>query len=395
MTSTAKTAAATNLDLSALVEGEPANSTDVSVPFTEAEDAIDGARSTLSVTANDTHVKNLDDALTVSAPLTKTVTSPSGDEKLNLALNAAALSLDAGQIDTGTVDRARLPAFVGTDGISPGDVGIVPAPTEFDSGKYLRADGTWQAVAGSGTVTSVAVTPPSDLFTVTGSPITAAGTITFAKVSQPAARVYATPAGAAGVPELIPLEAAHIPAIPSSKLSDRGMTEIVGLTSISTSAASFTISVPNSYDHLQIWALFRTNNAAANDGLQMRINSDTNSANYYAEATRIWHSATLGTAESLGANPGIQFNTVLTGDAALSGTATFMVINIYNYKSTSMHKFVAMHGTRAINNTTANIMNILGSGYWTNNAAITSLTFFPVTGTLFIAPTSYSAYGIG
>lgn len=59
--------------------------------------------------------------------------------------------------------------------------GIVPA-SGGGTGNYLRADGTWAAVAGggSGTVTSVAATAPASGFTVSGSPITSSGTLTFA-----------------------------------------------------------------------------------------------------------------------------------------------------------------------------------------------------------------------
>lgn len=393
MTSTAKTAAATDLDLSALVEGEPANSTDVSVPFTEAEDAIDGARTTLSVTANDTHVKNLDDALTVSAPLTKTVTAPGGDEKINLALNAAALSLDAGQIDTGTVDRARLPAFVGTDGISPGEPGVVPAPTEFDGGKFLRADNTWQAVAGSGTVTSVAVAPPSDLFTVTGSPIEAAGTITFVKVSQPAARVYATPASTAGTPALIALESAHIPVIPSSKLSDRGMTRIGSYTALTVNASSITInSIPSTYAHLVLRIRVRTTNTSIADSLLMQFNG--NSGNYYAFVSRTAHSAAVGTAEVLNTSSALQFNSSITGDTAPASLYTFLTFEIFDYASTTQYKFVNMYGTRVSGNTTGTIYSVSGGGYWGNSAAITSIVLTPLNG-VFVSSSGYQLFGEG
>jgi len=394
MTSTAKTAAATNLDLSALVEGEPANSTDVSVPFTEAEDAIDSARSTLSVTSNDTHVKNLDDALTVSAPIVKTITSAGGDEKINLALNTAALSLDAGQIDTGTVDRARLPAFVGTDGISAGNVGVVPAPTEFDAGKYLRADGTWQPVAGSGTVTSVSIAAPSDLFTVTGTPITAAGTATLVKVSQPAARVYATPASAAGVPDFIALEAAHIPVIPSSKLSDRGMTEIVGYTELSTSTSFISIpSIPNTYDHLQLWVKLRSNNANISDGLLMVFNGVT--SNYYTLNTRISHNATLGSNEYLNTQPGFLMVGSVTGDTAPASLYSFLTIDIFKYSSSTQYKIIKMNGTRLSGNTTGTIFALTANGYWAQNNVITSISLSPNVGTAWLSGSAYSLYVVG
>lgn len=40
--------------------------------------------------------------------------------------------------------------FTGTDGVSAGTAGLVPAPATTDDGKYLKADGTWATVAGGG-----------------------------------------------------------------------------------------------------------------------------------------------------------------------------------------------------------------------------------------------------
>lgn len=39
--------------------------------------------------------------------------------------------------------------FVGTDGTAAGEAGLVPAPAVADAGKFLKADGTWDAIATS------------------------------------------------------------------------------------------------------------------------------------------------------------------------------------------------------------------------------------------------------
>lgn len=41
-------------------------------------------------------------------------------------------------------------AFVGTDGTAAGTAGLVPAPATTDSGKFLKADGTWDTAGGTG-----------------------------------------------------------------------------------------------------------------------------------------------------------------------------------------------------------------------------------------------------
>lgn len=55
------------------------------------------------------------------------------------------------------VDTTYQP-FTGTDGVDPGTVGLVPAPTASDTGKYLCADGTWATVSA----------PSMTLYTTTG-----------------------------------------------------------------------------------------------------------------------------------------------------------------------------------------------------------------------------------
>lgn len=51
--------------------------------------------------------------------------------------------------------------FTGTDGISAGEEGLVPAPATTDIGKYLNADGTWKEVAGITELTSADYDYPS------------------------------------------------------------------------------------------------------------------------------------------------------------------------------------------------------------------------------------------
>lgn len=63
--------------------------------------------------------------------------------------------------------------------------GLVPA-SGGGTVNFLRADGLWVTPGGGGTVTSVAVTVPSSLLTIGGSPITGAGTFAFGLATQTA-----------------------------------------------------------------------------------------------------------------------------------------------------------------------------------------------------------------
>lgn len=88
---------------------------------------------------------------------------------------------------TATQATTILNSFVGDSG-SGGTKGLVPAPAAGDAAaaKFLKANGTWSVPTGSGTVTSVAMTVPSGL-TVSGSPITASGTLAITASGQFAA----------------------------------------------------------------------------------------------------------------------------------------------------------------------------------------------------------------
>lgn len=84
------------------------------------------------------------------------------------------------------------------------------------NGQVLVANGsggaTWQSIAGSGTVTSVGVTVPSEF--IAGGAVTTAGNVSFTKATQTANTVWAGPTtGAPGQPTFRNLVAADLPAL--------------------------------------------------------------------------------------------------------------------------------------------------------------------------------------
>lgn len=129
-------------------------------------------------------------------------------------LAAIATSGSASDLSAGTVPVARLPVM-GASGASHA-AGAVPDPgASAGTTRFLCEDGTFKNVAGAsgGTVTSVALTMPSD-FSVGGSPITGSGTLAVTAANQSANTVKAGPAsGAAAAPTYRALVAADIPAI--------------------------------------------------------------------------------------------------------------------------------------------------------------------------------------
>jgi len=111
----------------------------------------------------------------------------------------------AGDITSGTLAYTLLPVFAGS---TPGAV-----PTAFvgDAGKFLKSDGTWADPATVGTVTSVDLAVPVE-FTISGNPITTAGTITISTAPQTAHNVWAGPTtGSPAVPTFRTLVASDLP----------------------------------------------------------------------------------------------------------------------------------------------------------------------------------------
>src|SRR5271166_290022 len=78
---------------------------------------------------------------------------------------------------------------------------------------YVWNGTMWVTTAvGGGTVTSVALASPTSILTVSGSPVTTAGTLTLNLVAQSANKVWAGPTtGAAANPTFRALVAADIP----------------------------------------------------------------------------------------------------------------------------------------------------------------------------------------
>jgi hypothetical protein len=156
----------------------------------------------------------------VSGSGTTAITTTIGANKVTLAMLAqiatarflGRTSASTGDVEslTGTQATALLDAFTGDSG-SGGVKGLVPAPAAGDSGKYLKGDGTWGAVSGSGTVTSVALSLPA-IFTVSGSPVTTTGTLTGTLATQTANTLFAGPTtGSAAAPTFRAMVAADVP----------------------------------------------------------------------------------------------------------------------------------------------------------------------------------------
>lgn len=83
----------------------------------------------------------------------------------------------------------------------------------------------WLALAGGGTVTSVAISAPTSVFDVSGSPVTSSGTLALSFDNQSANTVFAGPSsGGATTPGFRALTASDIPTIAASQVTGANLT---------------------------------------------------------------------------------------------------------------------------------------------------------------------------
>ena len=140
MTSTSKATAATVLTQTQFVDGAAyeIDAADFTVPFGQAQTEIDEARSSVSVSAGDTHVKTLDDALTAGTGITITKTNTGADEELVIAANGSAITgINAANVGSGVLVHERggleadVSAYSGLVKITGGATSQATAGTDY------------------------------------------------------------------------------------------------------------------------------------------------------------------------------------------------------------------------------------------------------------------------
>jgi len=163
------------------------------------------------------------------------------------------------------------------------------------------ADIGWYTPTGTGTVTSVGVTAPARL-TVTGSPITAAGTIALTDANETANTFFAAPNGSTGTPLFRILAAADIPTG-------------VAITSMGSQTANTFLAAPNGSSGVPA---FR---ALASADIPASAVANAQLANAPAYTLK-------GNATGAAAAPADFTIQSVTGAATLSGTDTFLQNNV-------------------------------------------------------------------
>jgi hypothetical protein len=108
MTSTIKATAVPAIGKTQFVDGQDIEAADFTTAFTEADTNDQTAAERVSVSAGDTHVKHLEDAVTAGTGIAITKTNAGADEALSVAVDAVDASLvDSGAATSGQVLQAN------------------------------------------------------------------------------------------------------------------------------------------------------------------------------------------------------------------------------------------------------------------------------------------------
>jgi len=153
-------------------------------------------------------------------------------------------------------------------------------------------------------------------------------------------------------------------------------------------SSSITFSgIPNTYKHLQVRLIGRTDRADVRDYYKIRFNSDSGS-NYS------WHQL-YGGGSTTGAQAGIVATEIrsfrVAGGNDTASVFGGQIIDILDYANTNKYKTLRSLGGLDTNGAGEISFN---SGLWENTSAITSLTILPGGGTNWVQYTSAALYGI-
>lgn len=163
---------------------------------------------------------------------------------------------------------------------------------------------------------------------------------------------------------------------------------LISSNTLSSSAASVTFSsIPATYTDLKLVALARTAwGTDTNDQFRMQLNGDTGANYTYSQIT--------GTGSVV--DPGYATTTFIinpqTNTSAMT-TSIFASHEVYipNY-SGSTNKTLSSDNVSEQNNTLSYAS--LYAGFWSNTAAINSMTLFTFRGSGFVSGSSFYLYGI-
>ncbi|MFN4254534.1 MAG: beta strand repeat-containing protein [Saprospiraceae bacterium] len=193
--------------------------------YVDALDAADGDKSA----TNENQTVSAGTGISVVQTGQNFTVTNTGDTN---AADDLTISSTAGGDLTGTFSNLQIAAnAVGTAEIANGSVASADMTSTVTPGSCTNCNVTFDAAGrattfsngsggdGSGTVTSVDLSLPTDVFDVGGNPITTNGTFSVTFDAQTAKKFLASPTSATGTPTMRVIVADDLPTIPGSKIS--------------------------------------------------------------------------------------------------------------------------------------------------------------------------------
>lgn len=162
--------------------------------------------------------------------------------------------------------------------------------------------------------------------------------------------------------------------------------QVITVGAAGASDVTFT-NIPNTYKHLQIRLIGRSNRAANLDAVRVQLNGDT-AANYVEHGLY-----GDGASAAAYASTGQSYMNIyrITGANATSGNMGALYFDILDYADTNKFKTMRMLGG-ADNNGSGEIYFV--SGLWRSTSATTSMKLYPAVGTLFSQYTTVALYAV-
>lgn len=149
-------------------------------------------------------------------------------------------------------------------------------------------------------------------------------------------------------------------------------------------------SIPQTYKHLQVRGLTRTDRASTYDGAYIYFNSDTTKTNYTLHGLRGDGASASSYGYASASATGSQIPITL-GNSSTAQMFGVMIIDILDYTNTNKNTTIRGLGG---NDTNGGGYVDLVSGVWLNTAAVSDISFQVANGTEFLQYSHFALYGI-
>jgi hypothetical protein len=167
-----------------------------------------------------------------------------------------------------------------------------------------------------------------------------------------------------------------------------GAYDSLATVTLSTTTANVTFAgIPNTYKHLQLRIMAKTDRALDRDPITVKFNSDSGSN--YAEHTLSGN----GSSASAGGSSSLTSTTIFraTGNSGATNIFGVIVYDLLDYANTNKYKTGRYLGGYDANGA-GDIY--LGSTLWQSTSAITNIALTPSVGSNFLQYSQFSLYGV-